>query len=92
VAEVTRLVTDGTKNAASMLYSAAARACQAIGFRSIHTSWIQTYIMDHERGTSLRAAGWSFADTVTETNWGKRSKRGNGNVTTAPKQRWMKAL
>src|SRR5215475_12718591 len=40
IAEVTRLVTDGTQNACSLLYSAAARAAQAMGFKKI-----QTYII-----------------------------------------------
>jgi hypothetical protein len=35
VAEVSRLVTDGTPHVASKLYAHAARACQAIGYRSI---------------------------------------------------------
>jgi hypothetical protein len=41
--------------------SGAAPACrrQAIGFRSI-----QTYLLHYESGTSLKAAGWSFADEV----------------------------
>jgi hypothetical protein len=58
-----------------------------MGYRSI-----QTYILDHEPGTSLRAAGWSFADTVTDTNWGTRSKRGAGHVTTEAKQRRVRRL
>lgn len=53
VAEVTRLVTDGTKNACSALYAAAARVCKEMGFR-----YIQTYILADEPGTSLKAAGW----------------------------------
>lgn len=35
VAEVTRLVTDGTKNACSFLYAQAARAAKELGFESI---------------------------------------------------------
>lgn len=53
VLEVTRLCTDGTPNACSMLYAACARAAQAMGFYKI-----QTYILDTEPGTSLKAAGW----------------------------------
>ena len=53
VAEVTRLATDGTFNACSILYSAAARACKAIGFQRI-----QTYTLPSEGGASLRASGW----------------------------------
>ena len=53
VLEVVRLVTDGTRNACSMLYSAAARAGKAMGYERI-----QTYILDSETGVSLRASGW----------------------------------
>ena len=53
VLEVTRLVTDGTRNACSILYGAAARAGKALGYARI-----QTYILDSETGASLRAAGW----------------------------------
>jgi hypothetical protein len=53
VLEVTRLVTDGTKNACSMLYAAAARTGRQLGYLRI-----QTYILDEEPGTSLRASGW----------------------------------
>lgn len=36
-AEVTRLCTDGTRNACSMLYRAAWRACRAMGYRRLIT-------------------------------------------------------
>ena len=49
--EVTRLTTDGTLNACSILYAAAARAGHALGYRRI-----QTYTLDTEPGTSLVAA------------------------------------
>lgn len=52
-AEVTRLCTDGTKDACSFLYGAAARAAFALGFKRIGT-----YILASEPGTSLVAAGW----------------------------------
>ena len=41
---------------------------------------------------SLKAAGWSFADNVTESNWGKRSKRGTGQVNTEHEPRWVRQL
>jgi len=53
--EVTRLATDGTRNACSFLYGAAARAAFALGY-----SRIGTYILKSEPGTSLRAAGWKL--------------------------------
>lgn len=53
--EVTRLCTDGTKDACSFLYGAAARAAFALGYRRIGT-----YILKSEPGTSLKAAGWKL--------------------------------
>jgi len=52
-AEVTRLCTDGSKNACSFLYGASARAAFALGFKRIGT-----YILASEPGVSLTAAGW----------------------------------
>ncbi len=52
-AEVTRLCTDGTKDACSFLYGASARAAFALGFNRIGT-----YILASEPGTSLAAVGW----------------------------------
>jgi len=57
--EVTRLATDGTKNACSFLYGAAWRAARGLGFRRLIT-----YILDSEPGTSLRAAGWRLVGTT----------------------------
>lgn len=68
VLEVTRLVSDGTPNACSMLYAAAARTGKAMGFARI-----QTYILEEETGTTLRASGW-----VCEGEAGG----GNGNTPT----------
>lgn len=88
VAEVTRLVTDGTKNACSMLYSAAARACAAMGYETI-----QTYILDSEPGTSLKASGWKFDGKTKGRDWNCPSR--GGRRTDQPmvdKQRWKKDL
>ena len=63
-AEVTRLCTDGTKNACSMLYAAAARACRAMGYDKI-----QTYILETETGDSLRAAGWEYETDTDGGQW-----------------------
>lgn len=53
ILEVTRMCSDGTYNACSILYSAAARAARAIGYERI-----QTYIFENENGSSLLASGW----------------------------------
>ena len=56
--EVTRVATDGTRNACSALYGACWRAAKAMGYaRAI------TYTQDGETGASLRAAGWLHAAT-----------------------------
>jgi len=64
VLEVTRLVTDGTPNACSMLYAAAARAGKALGYERI-----QTYILDSETGTTLKAAGWLYEGIAGGGQW-----------------------
>lgn len=51
--EVLRSATDGTKNANSMLYGAAWRATQALGYDRLIT-----YTQEGEGGASLRAAGF----------------------------------
>ena len=53
ILEVSRLATDGTPNACSVLYAAAARAGKAMGYKRI-----QTYTLPAEGGASLRATGW----------------------------------
>ncbi len=88
VAEVTRLVTDGTRNACSILYAAAARAADAMGFQSI-----QTYILEDEPGTSLRAAGWTQTGMTAGGDWNHSKANAGTRRTDQPmgrKQRWAK--
>lgn len=67
--EVNRLCTDGTRNACSFLYGAAARAAKAMGYQKIIT-----YILDTEDGGSLRAAGWTCAGLAGGNEWTGRRK------------------
>ena len=67
--EVTRLCTDGTKNACSFLYGAAARAGFALGYKRIGT-----YILQSEDGVSLRAAGWKMISEVKGRSWSCQSR------------------
>lgn len=67
--EVTRLATDGTLNACSFLYGAAARAAFALGYRRIGT-----YILASEPGTSLAAAGWRQIGEVKGRSWSCASR------------------
>jgi hypothetical protein len=63
-AEVTRLCTDGTRNACSFLYGACAKAAFALGFKRIGT-----YILATEPGTSLIASGWRLIGEVSGRSW-----------------------
>lgn len=84
VAEVTRLVTDGTKNACSKLYGAAARAAKAMGYQRI-----QTYILESEDATSLKAAGWVLLGYVNGRDWNCPSRGGRRtDQPTEDKQIW----
>lgn len=68
-AEVTRLCTDGTRNACSFLYGAAARAAFALGFLRIGT-----YTVPREGGASLRAAGWRLIGQRGGGEWSVPSR------------------
>lgn len=71
--EVTRLCTDGTKNACSILYAAVWRAARAMGYRKA-----VTYILESESGVSLRAAGWQCRGRAGGLQWtGKRKPAPN---------------
>jgi len=88
VLEVVRLVTDGTPNACSILYAAAARAGLAMGYRRI-----QTYILDDEPGTTLRAAGWDDMGEAGGGQW--KHTDGKARRTDQPtgmKRRWQRSL
>lgn len=67
--EVTRLATDGTRNACSFLYGRAARAAFALGYKRIGT-----YILASEPGTSLLAAGWRLIGKVRGHSWNSDSR------------------
>ena len=88
VAEVTRLVTDGTVNACSVLYGASARVCKHMGYEKI-----QTYILDSELGTSLKASNWKFEAMTQGGQWkvaGGKERRTDQPI--EPKQRWALML
>lgn len=89
VLEVTRLVTDGTKNVCSMLYSAAARAGRELGFERI-----QTYILaDAETGVSLKASGWVSEGLAGGGQWKHTDgKPRRTDQPTGMKVRWARTL
>jgi hypothetical protein len=88
VLEVTRLCTDGSRNACSSLYAAAARAGAALGY-----SRIQTYILASEPGTSLRAAGWTDEGLAGGGQWTHTDGRPRRtDQPTEMKRRWARHL
>ena len=87
-AEVTRLCTDGTKNACSALYAASARAAKELGFERI-----QTYILETESGVSLKASGWKFDRMSHPIGWNNGNRpRMVAEHLTGRKQLWYKDL
>ena len=87
VCEVSRLVTDGTKNACSILYAAAALAAAALGYMKI-----QTYILDTEIGTSLVASGWTCEGSAGGGDWNTKKRVRRTDQPMSKKTRWSKNL
>lgn len=88
--EVTRLCTDGTANACSFLYGASAKAGRALGFERI-----QTFILEDELGSSLKASGWEYERLSHPSGWHHDCERGAREVPThlsGRKQLWFKIL
>lgn len=85
---MTRLVTDGTKNACSALYAAAARIGREMGYKKI-----QTYILASEPGTSLVASGWVDEGEAGGGQWKHTDgKPRRTDQPTEKKTRWAKYL
>ena len=86
-AEVTRLCTDGTPNACSMLYGAAWRAVRALGYRRL-----VTYTLRDEGGASLRASGWRMIGEAGGGSWSRKSRPRIDTHPTQRKLRWEASL
>ena len=67
--EVNRLATDGTKNACSILYSAAWRVAKNLGYKRLIT-----YILEDENGASLRASNWLEIGARGGGSWNVKSR------------------
>lgn len=85
--EVTRLCTDGTRNACSFLYGAAARATFALGFIRLGT-----YTLPSEGGASLRAAGWKLIGERGGGSWSCPSRPREDKHPTELKLLWEAPL
>lgn len=68
--EVIRLASDGTVNACSFLYGAAARVARTMG-----AAQIITYTLESEGGASLRAAGWNRDKDGIPSWWTHKGSR-----------------
>lgn len=88
VLEVTRLVTNGHRNACSILYAAAARVGRELGYKKI-----QTYILQSESGHSLKVSGWQNEGEAGGGQWKHTDgKPRRTDQPTEKKQRWAKTL
>lgn len=81
--EVTRLATDGTRNACSFLYGACWRAARALGW-----SRLVTYTLPEEGGASLRAAGWKCLGQAGGGSWDRKARPRVDTAPTQTKLRW----
>lgn len=82
-AEITRLCTDGTKNACSFLYGRASKAALALGYRRLGT-----YTLAGESGSSLRGAGWHVVAEVKGRSWDTPSRPRTDKHPTVDKLLW----
>ncbi|WP_077807255.1 XF1762 family protein [Neoasaia chiangmaiensis] len=81
--EVTRLCTDGTRNACSFLYGASWRAARSIGYVRACT-----FIFPEEGGASLRASGWSLLGTTPGRSWSVPSRIREDKHPLGIKEKW----
>jgi hypothetical protein len=83
--EVTRVASDGTVNACSLLYGASWRAARALGYGRLIT-----YTRADEPGSSLRGAGWRVvAERPARPGWSVPSRpREGGRYDCIPRTLW----
>jgi hypothetical protein len=85
--EVTRLCTDGTQNACSILYAACWRITREMGYDRLIT-----YILESEKGVSLTASGWRYVGKRGGGSWSVPSRRREDNHPLERKQLYMQGL
>jgi len=84
---ITRVATDGARNACSQLYGALCRAGKALGYLE---AW--TYTLPEEPGTSLRAAGFIDMGVTEGGEHDRVSRPRKAAVRPEPKRRWKRIL
>lgn len=93
--EITRVATDRTRMACSMVYGALCRAAKALGYRRAYT-----YTLEEECAACVRAAGFVYDGTTKpDDDWNKpgRPRRttnlfGDRLIPTGVKHRWRRDL
>jgi len=86
-AEITRMCTDGYKNACSFLYAACGRIAKHMGYAKIIT-----YILSTEKGTSLKASNWTNNGVCGGGNWNTPSRPRKNSAYTDKKVMYSKIL
>lgn len=84
-AEITRLCSDGTKNACSFLYGAAWKAARALGWRKLIT-----YTLPEEGGASLRGAGYRCVGVRGGGTWDRPNRARTDKHPTQQKLLWAR--
>lgn len=84
---ISRVATDGARNACSMLYGALAGAARRLGWREV---W--TYTLPEEPGSSLKAAGFEDMGLTDGGEWDRPSRRRSAAKDPRPKRRWRLLL
>ena len=84
--EITRVATDGAKDACSALYGACRRAAFALGYKKL-----VTYTLASESGVSLKAAGYRVVGEVLGRSWSCQSRPRVDKHPTQAKLRWEAA-
>lgn len=82
--EVTRVATDGAKNACSMLYGSARRVALAMGYQRLIT-----YTLPEEGGASLRASGWVNDGPAGGGSWDREERQREIPLRGDVKTRWI---
>ena len=84
--EITRLCTDGTRNACSKLYGSSCQVAKAMGYKKV-----VTYILESEDGASLKASNFICEGIAGKTHWTGRRDRGQ-DIPHEMKKRWVRIL
>jgi len=86
--EITRVCVTEGGNSCSMLYGACYRIAKELGYKKI-----QTYTLETELGTSLKASNFILENTrCGGKNWSGERKRINSKVPEVMKKRWARFM